>query len=235
MTDKDFLIDLCKRAAGMVTDDFTIKSKDEHGDLVTNFDTEIEKFIIAELNRAYPDFGIISEEFNPNAKVGKNYFTIDPIDGTVNFANGFPIWSVQVAMVRGGRTVLSVIHAPKLNETYHADETGAYLNGKKIHVSNRTIQQGISCVRYEPMDVLKHSGILSDEKRYFNSRRIFCASVEHAWLACGRLVLVALPNQGIWDYLAGAFLVEKAGGFTRNDGHFCLAANNKKLLDIFPK
>ena len=127
-----FLIDTVKKASEMITEDFTVKAKGKKGDLVTNFDFEIEKFIIAEINKEYKNFTIVSEEFNKDATLQDNCFTIDPIDGTINFAHNIPLWGIQVGLIREGKTCAAVIFLPKLNELYSADETGAYLNGKKI-------------------------------------------------------------------------------------------------------
>jgi len=86
--DLEFLLRICKQAGELVTDDFAVKSKGGGTDLVTSFDYEIEQFIINQIKKEYPNFGIISEEFNPKAKLTANCFTVDPLDGTVNFAHG---------------------------------------------------------------------------------------------------------------------------------------------------
>lgn len=89
--DVEFLIDLVKRADLLINDDIYIKAKGEEGDLVTNFDYEIEEYMIKKIKSSYPNFQIISEELNENEKLTENCFTIDPIDGTINFANGIPM------------------------------------------------------------------------------------------------------------------------------------------------
>ena len=82
-----FLIEVVKEANSLITPDFEVKAKGNDGDLVTNFDLEIENFIIEKLKEKYPNFDIVSEEYNSNKGITKNCFVIDPIDGTVNFAN----------------------------------------------------------------------------------------------------------------------------------------------------
>ena len=141
--DLDFLIRLVKEASLLITDDMHVKAKDDKGDLVTNFDYEIEKYMIENIKREYPDFSIISEEFNSKNELTENCFTIDPIDGTINFANGIPLWAIQVACIREGKTVAAVIYMPKFNELYSADENGAFLNGNSIHVNNLDIKHGL--------------------------------------------------------------------------------------------
>lgn len=81
-----FLIKLVKDASLLINDEFEIKVKDENGDLVTNFDYAIEKYITNKIKEKYPQFSIISEEYNSKEGLTDNCFTIDPIDGTINFA-----------------------------------------------------------------------------------------------------------------------------------------------------
>lgn len=129
-----FLIDVVKEASSLITPDFEVKAKGNNGDLVTNFDLKIEK-----LKEKYPDFDIVSEENNSDKGITENCFVIDPIDGTVNFANNLPIWAIQVAMIKNNDVVAAVIYAPRLNELYCADSRAAYFNNKKIHVNNMDI------------------------------------------------------------------------------------------------
>ena len=89
-----FLIDTVKEASKLITEEFEVKAKDNKGDLVTNFDYEVEQFMINEIKKAYPNFNIVSEEFNSNEGLTDNCFTIDPIDGTINFANNIPLWGI---------------------------------------------------------------------------------------------------------------------------------------------
>ena len=137
MKDLDFLIDVVKKASLIINEDFEINAKGNDGDLVTNFDYEVENFIISQIKANYPEFDIVSEEFNSGGKLTENCFVIDPIDGTITFAHGCPDWAIQVACVKNYQTVAAVIYLPKLNEFYCADESGAYLNGKKIKVNDK--------------------------------------------------------------------------------------------------
>lgn len=91
-----FLIDLVKGASLLINDEFEIKVKDENGDLVTNFDYEIEKYIMNIIKENYPNFSIISEEYNSKEGLTDNCFTIDPIDGTINFAHKVPLWEFKL-------------------------------------------------------------------------------------------------------------------------------------------
>ncbi len=103
--DLKFLIELVKGASNLITDEFEVKAKDDKGDLVTNFDYEIEKYMIDKIKSNYPDFSIVSEEYNSNECLTDNCFTIDPIDGTINFAKSIPLWGLQVACIRNKKHV----------------------------------------------------------------------------------------------------------------------------------
>ena len=207
--DLEFLINLVKEASLLITDDMHVKAKDDKGDLVTNFDYEIEKFIIDNIKKNYPEFSIVSEEFNSENELTDNCFTIDPIDGTINFANEIPLWAIQVACIKNGKTVAAVIYLPKLNELYSADEGGAFFNGNKI-------MQG----QVKMSKISRHS------------RNFYCAAVNFAWTACGRLSGTIFLKDTAWDYVPGQFIVEKAGGVVYNEKRAHIAANSKEFVNM---
>lgn len=79
---------------------FEITNKGGEYDLITNLDLKIEKFLIDEIKKNYPNFDIVSEEFNNNNQITENCFIIDPNDGTINFSNNIPLWGIQIACGR---------------------------------------------------------------------------------------------------------------------------------------
>ena len=130
----EFIKRIVREAEKLLARDFAVYAKGREGDLVTDIDYLVERFLIERIRAEYPDFAIISEEFNADTELSDNCFIIDPIDGTKNFANGLPLWGIQVACRKNGETIASVISMPALKEFYFANESGAYLNGKKISV-----------------------------------------------------------------------------------------------------
>ena len=222
-----FLIDTVKEASKLITEEFEVKAKDNKGDLVTNFDYEVEQFIINEIKREYPNYTIVSEEFNSNKELTDNCFTIDPIDGTINFANNIPLWGIQVACVKNSKTIAAVIYLVKLNELYYADETGAYLNGNKIEVNSLEDKNAIYVVEGPG----KFDANVYQEKSSRNKRDLWSSSVDFAWTACGRISAVNLIGNTAWDYVPGQFIVKQAGGVIYNDEKNHIAANNKKMLE----
>ena len=226
--DLKFLIDVVKGASLLITEEFEINAKGEDGDLVTNFDFEVEQYIIEKIKQNYPDFSIVSEEFNCEKELTDNCFTIDPIDGTINFANALPLWGIQIACIRNRKTCAAVIYMPKMNELYYADESGAYMNGKPIKVNSLNSKKGLYSVegpKRLPVQV---------KMRQINRhcRDFFCSAVNYAWVACGRLSATIFIYDTFWDYIPGQYIVEKAGGVIYNEKGVHIAANNNEFLQV---
>ncbi len=223
-----FLIEIVKEAGQLINENIQIKSKDDNGDIVTNFDYEIEKYIINKIKSKYPEFTIISEEYNSNNNLTNNCFTIDPIDGTINFANNIPLWGIQIACIKDNKTCSAVIYLPMLNEMYYADETGAYLNDKKIKVNLLDITKGIYIVEGPG----RIAGQIKMKSISHHCRDFYCAAVSFAWVACGRLSGVIFKKDSFWDYISGQYLVKQAGGVISNDKNSHIAANTDNFLNV---
>ena len=227
----EFLINVVKEASLLITEEFEIESKNDKGDLVTNFDYEVENFIINKINREYPNFTIVSEEYNNIEELSDNCFTIDPIDGTINFANNIPLWGIQVACIKNNKTVAAVIYLVKLNEMFYADKTGAYLNGKKIKINSLEGKNAIYVIEGPG----KFNVNIYQEKSSNNRRDLWSAAVAFAWTACGRISAVNFLSNTVWDYVPGQFIVKQAGGVVFNDEKNHIAANSNKLLETMKR
>lgn len=223
-----FLIKLVKGASLLINDEFEVKAKDDNGDLVTNFDYEIEKYIMDKIKENYPEFSIVSEEYNSKEGLTDNCFTIDSIDGTINFAHNIPLWGIQVACIRNKKTCAAVIYLPKLNELYYADENGAFLNDKPIFVNKLNVKKGLYTVE-GPENILGEYKMKEISRNY---RDFHCAAVNFAYVACGKLSATNFVLDTLWDYIPGQFIVEKAGGVIYNDTKMHIAANNEEYLQI---
>ena len=178
------------------------------------------------IKKEYPDFNIVSEEFNTDVGLTDNCFTIDPIDGTINFAHNIPLWAIQVACIKDGKTCAAVIYLPKLQELYYADENGAFLNDKKISVNKMTIDRGLYTVE-GPGNILGEYKMRNVNRNY---RDFHCAAVNFAFVASGKLSATNFVWDTLWDYIPGQFIVEKAGGVIYNDTKMHIAANSKEFL-----
>jgi len=226
--DLKFLIDVVKGASLLITDEFEINAKGDNGDLVTNFDFEIEKYIIDKIKQNYPDFSVVSEEYNSEKELTDNCFTVDPIDGTINFAHNIPLWGIQVACIRDKKTCAAVIYIPKMNELFYADENGAYLNDEPINVNSFDSRKGL----YSVEGPNRLSGQVKMKQINPHCRDFFCAAINYAWVACGRLSATIFRKDSLWDYVPGQYIVEKAGGVIYNDNGAHIAANNNEFLQV---
>ena len=227
----DFLKRIINEANEISKKRFEVYSKGGENDLVTNLDLEIEKYLINEIKENYPDFDIVSEEFNTNVTVTDNCFIIDPIDGTINFANNLPLWGIQVAYRKNGKTIASVISFPRINEFYYADETGAYLNDKQISINEVPIKNTLYAI-----DGNNNLPCMQRMRKYSSNRRNFggvCVSM--AFVASGRIHGAVFRSDKPWDYEPGLFICKMAGAKIKSIDGFHAAAMNQEFLDILEK
>jgi len=224
----DFLIRIVKEAEEISKESFNVDSKGDDYDLITSLDTKIENYLISQIKNEYPDFDIVSEENNYNKDVSDNCFIIDPIDGTINFAIGIPLWSIQVCCYKDGKPVASVINFPKLNELYYADETAAYLNGNKIHVKEFPISKAVYSI-----DGMGSAFATNKMRKYTSNRRnlgALCASL--VYVASGVMHGAVFRDDKAWDYAPGLHLIKMAGGVICSEPGFHAGAMNEEFLNL---
>ncbi len=228
----EFIKSIIKEAEKISRKNYEVRQKDDNGDLVTNLDIEIEQYLIEQIKQNYPNFDIVSEEFNSNKKTTENCFIIDPIDGTINFANDLPLWGIQIACKKDGETIASAINLPKINEFYYADKTGAYLNNKKISIREVPIKNAI-------YSIIGENSPLSTEKihkNYSENHRNFgAACAAFAFMASGKIHGVNFRVEHPWDYEPGMFICKMAGAKVKNKENFHAAAMNQEFLDILER
>ena len=190
------------------------------GDFVTSADKRTEKILIDELQKAHPNYGIVTEESGMiNKKNLENRWIIDPIDGTMNFLNGVPQFAISVAYEENSEVVSGVIFNPITNEMFCAEKgNGAYLNNSRIRVSKKKNIQNSLLVTGGP----KQSSDLKDKifKEYIkisnkvsNVRKFGSAALDMAYVACGRFDGYWQRELNYWDIAAGIILVKEAGGY----------------------
>lgn len=224
----DFLKEIVLKANAISNESFEINNKGGESDLVTDLDLKIEKFLIDEIKREYPNFDIVSEEYNTNNQITDNCFIIDPIDGTINFANNLPLWGIQIACVKDGKTIASVISLPRINEFYYADENGSYLNDEMIKVKEVPVKNTLYAI-----DGNNNLPCMQRMRKYSSNRRNFggvCVSM--AFVASGRIHGAVFRSDKPWDYEPGLFLCKMAGASICNKSGFHAAAMNREFLDI---
>jgi myo-inositol-1(or 4)-monophosphatase len=186
-------------------------------DFVTEVDKQAEYIIIETIKNAYPDHAFLAEE---SGKSGDSDYVwiIDPLDGTTNFLHGFPHFAVSIALQCKGRLDQAVVYDPIKQELFTASKgKGAQLNNKKIRVSpKKNIDGALLGTGFpfkEEHDVDK---FIKNFKSFYPKaagiRRAGAASLDLAYVACGRLDGFWEYDLKPWDIAAGALLVQEAGG-----------------------
>jgi myo-inositol-1(or 4)-monophosphatase len=197
---------------------FTISSKSTINDLVTEADHASEKAIFKVIQEQHPDHFILSEETGEIKQDSSYKWIIDPIDGTINFANGIPICCVSIGVEKDGVMVLGAVYNPFMNEMFVAEKgMGATLNDAPIHVSKQS-ELIKSCLvtgfPYQYLDAA-NGPLQVFEKLIRKSvpvRRLGSAALDLCWTAAGRFDGFYEHKLQAWDSAAGYLMVEEAGG-----------------------
>ena len=201
---------------------FTISNKEGVNNLVTQADFASDKAIREVIKSAFPDHGIVSEESDEKISDSEYKWIIDPIDGTVNFANNIPICCVSIGLEYKGAILMGAVYNPILNEFFFAEKgKGATLNDEKIWVSNKTEVLTSCLVTGFPYTYLDHpNGPLEVFSRLIREgipvRRLGSAAIDLCWVAAGRFDGFYEHQLYPWDSAAGFLIVEEAGGKVTN-------------------
>jgi myo-inositol-1(or 4)-monophosphatase len=199
-------------------------------DLVTEADRASERLIVERLRRRWPEHGIIGEEGARSGPTAEYRWYVDPLDGTTNFAHGYPVFCVSIGLVRNATSEkadqleLGVLYDPTRNEMFSAARgQGATLNGKAIHVSKtKALAESILGTGFPSHKRHKNPNIHFYHQLTLRShglRRAGSAALDLANVASGRYDGFWEFNLNPWDTAAGALLVQEAGGLvTRFDG-----------------
>tara|TARA_X000000950_G_scaffold257311_1_gene323690 strand:- start:577 stop:1377 length:801 start_codon:yes stop_codon:yes gene_type:complete len=190
------------------------------GDFVTSADKRTEKILIEELQKAHPEYGIITEEtgFINNSNT-KNRWIIDPIDGTMNFLNSIPHFAISIGYEEDGDIKCGVIFNPITNEMFCAEKgNGAYLNNSRIRVSNKKKIKDALLVTGGPNGASKikdkiFSEYIDVSNNVSNVRKFGSAALDMAYVACGRFDGYWQRELNYWDIAAGMIILKEAGGF----------------------
>lgn len=181
---------------------------------VTQADREAEQAIVEILGRAFPDSGVLGEEFGGHGTTEVRWI-IDPIDGTKNFVRGIGIWATLIALEERGEVTVGVIHNPVTAELYTARRgAGAFLNGERIRVSD-VAELGRAFFVHAGLSIVRKSGYWDGFARLIDTtdrQRGFGDYMGYGLVAEGKAEIYAELDLKPWDLAAPKILVEEAGG-----------------------
>jgi len=227
------------------------KSKQRHRvslkgrvNLVTEVDLLSEKYIVKEITSRFPDHSILAEEGSDKNTDSDFKWVIDPLDGTTNYAHGFPFYCVSIGVEFKGEMIVGVVYDPERDELFYAHKGGgAFMNGRRIVVSREFMLQKALLATGFPYDILTSR---IDNLEYFRRfakkargiRRAGSAALDLCYVACGRFDGFWELKLHPWDTAAAIVIVREAGGmvtdFSRKKYSIYnnnILATNKRLLE----
>ncbi len=188
-------------------------------DFFTPVDVACEKYVLAALKKKYPEDNILSEETHSHQELVGRTWTLDPIDGTFNMANGSPLFGMQMSLLENKEIVVSVIYLPKLRELYWAIKgEGAHRGRETLHV-NKDV--AVSDAGFNFGDYVfdneewyeKETKVISYlSNKIKRIRMLGAASIDFAFTSCGRTSGYFIFTDNYWDICPGMLLVKEAGG-----------------------
>lgn len=194
-------------------------------DLVTEVDQACERAIVARLRASFPHHDLVAEESAPSLTGAECVWYVDPLDGTTNYAHGYPFFCTSIALVRRGEVIASAVYDPVKEELFTAARgRGATCNGRPLRVSaSAELARSVFVTGfpYDLRDDVPHTLRLFERFVHHARalRRDGAAALDLAYLAAGRIDGYFEERLKPWDVLAGALLVEEAGGrMSRFDG-----------------
>jgi myo-inositol-1(or 4)-monophosphatase len=214
------IAEIAREAGALLMKHFAAHVKVEYKgdvDLVTVADRESEALILRRIRARWPEHSVMGEE-GARIETGGDYrWYVDPLDGTTNFAHGFPVFCVSLALEHKGRRVAGVIYDPTRDELFAAElGRGASLNGKNIHVSKiSNLAECLIATGFPSHKRHKNPNIFFYHQitlRTHGVRRAGSAALDLCDVACGRFDGFWEFNLNPWDTAAGVLIVEEAGG-----------------------
>jgi len=236
------MVKACRKAAKTLIRDFgeienlqvSLKGP---GDFVTNCDKKVEKILIEELQKARPNYSILSEEIGKIANDTSFKWVIDPIDGTSNFMHGIPHFAISIGLEHDGEIICGIIYDPIKDEMFIAEKgNGSFVNNKRLRVSSRKKLKDCVIFTGGPKHGAIDREISLKEYMKISSeilipiRKMGSAALDMAYVAAGRCDGFWSRNLNYWDIAAGIIIVKEAGGFVTDINGENKYLENKTLL-----
>lgn len=191
------------------------------GSVVTEADLAMQNRLVTELQNIYPDAVPLSEEMTVDQQqavldADRPVWCLDPLDGTSNFAAGIPYFAVSLSLIHHHKVILGIVYDPIRDECFFADEnTDAHLNQQALNLSSSTteLKRAIAIIDFKRL----RQGLaaqLATEQPFASQRNFGASALDWCWLAAKRGHVYLHGKQNIWDYSAGQYIFEKAGGLS---------------------
>lgn len=219
--------------------DLSIERKQGNAsDVVTEADKASESHLISRISEKYPEHAILAEESGSINGTSTYRWVIDPLDGTTNYSNGLPLFSVSIGVECRGGAVVGVVYAPYLDEMFTAVSSGgAYLNGRRIHVNNtKAIEEAVVATGFPVDKHINPDNNMAEVSRILpmirGLRRLGSAAIDLSYVAAGYLDGYWEFDIKEWDACAGRLIVQEAGGLVtslRDDRNVSVLASSPGL------
>ena len=236
------MVKACRKAAKTLIRDFGEIEKLQvslkgPGNFVTASDKKVEKILIEELQKARPNYSILSEEIGKINNDDAFKWVIDPIDGTANFLHGIPHFAISVGLEHNEEIICGIVYDPIKDEMFVAEKgNGAYFNNQRMRVSSRSKLKNCIIFTGGPHHESKDRELALKEYNNFSSkvlipiRKLGSASLDMAYVAAGRCDGFWQRNLNYWDIAAGIILVKESGGFVTDFDGENRYIQNKTIL-----
>jgi myo-inositol-1(or 4)-monophosphatase len=214
-------VEAAREAGAILLPDFEAPKKISYKgevDIVTESDRRSEALIVSRLRTAFPDHAIVAEEGGTGAAAGARFcWYVDPLDGTTNFAHGYPCFAVSIGLLEDGEPLVAAVLNPVSHELFTAARgDGAYLNSKRIHVSSiEKLANSLVCTGFPPHHRKQTANMnfyWEFTQRSHGVRRDGSAALDLCSVACGRFEAFWEFGLSSWDTAAGMLIVSEAGG-----------------------
>lgn len=215
----DRITDIVREASHLMAspENITVMQKGGNENIVTSSDIAVQDFLRERLSELLPDSGFICEEGDIADIRHSRVWIIDPIDGTANYARGVDQCAICVGLCHEGAMEMSVVYLPRTGEMFTARRgKGAWRNGSRIHVADRSFDNAIMCTAlpvYHKEQASWCAEAIRDVFMQCNDiRRLGAAAPELCYVAMGRFDMYFEYLLGAWDFAAASLIVEEAGG-----------------------
>ena len=243
----DDAINIAKEAGQYLKEMFSSQYNIEYkgsSDLVTDADYGAESIIINKIKSIYPECSILSEEAGEMNLESRYKWVVDPLDGTINFSKGIPIFGVILSILEDGKPIVGVHYIPMFDEIYYAVKgKGSFLNGKPINVSTRDKVSDF-IIGLGDFNIGLDSNMKNRDNELLNTitqrispnvmrtKILGAACYDLACIASGKTDALFYAFSNPWDVLAGSLIIEEAGGKVETKNDLTIYSSGRCLGDL---